>query len=127
MNILDEIVANTRAKVSIAKEKVSIDDMISTIHSTKIVKSKFKASLKHKDQAIIAEIKKASPSAGIISEDFDPVTKAREYKAFGASALSILTEEDYFLGSIQFLKDVKEVSDLPILRKDFIVDIYQIY
>ena len=127
MNILDEIVANTRAKVSIAKEKVSIDDMISTIHSTKIVKSKFKASLKDKDQAIIAEIKKASPSAGVISEDFDPVTKAREYKAFGASALSILTEEDYFLGSIQFLKDVKEVSDLPILRKDFIVDIYQIY
>ena len=127
MNILDEIVANTRAKVSIAKEKVSLDDMISTIHSTKIVKSKFKASLKDKDQAIIAEIKKASPSAGVISEDFDPVTKAREYKAFGASALSILTEEDYFLGSIQFLKDVKEVSDLPILRKDFIVDIYQIY
>ena len=127
MNILDEIVANTRAKVSIAKEKVSLDDMILTIHSTKIVKSKFKASLKDKDQAIIAEIKKASPSAGIISEDFDPVTKAREYKAFGASALSILTEEDYFLGSIQFLKDVKEVSDLPILRKDFIVDIYQIY
>ena len=127
MNILDEIVANTRAKVSIAKEKVSLDDMISTIHSSKIVKSKFKASLKDKDQAIIAEIKKASPSAGVISEDFDPVTKAREYKAFGASALSILTEEDYFLGSIQFLKDVKEVSDLPILRKDFIVDIYQIY
>ncbi len=73
------------------------------------------------------KLKKASPSAGVISEDFDPVTKAREYKAFGASALSILTEEDYFLGSIQFLKDVKEVSDLPILRKDFIVDIYQIY
>lgn len=127
MNILNEIVENTRAKVSIAKEKVSLDDMISTIHSTKIVKSKFKASLKDKNKAIIAEIKKASPSAGVISEDFDPVTKAREYKAFGASALSILTEEDYFLGSIQFLKDVKEVSDLPILRKDFIVDIYQIY
>ena len=127
MNILDEIVANTRAKVSIAKEKVSLDDMISTIHSTKIVKSKFKATLKNKDQAIIAEIKKASPSAGVISENFNPVTKAREYEAFGAAALSILTEEDYFLGSIQFLKDVKEVSDLPILRKDFIVDIYQIY
>ena len=127
MNILDEIVANTRAKVSIAKEKVSLDDMISTIHSTKIVNSKFKASLKDKDQAIIAEIKKASPSAGVISKDFDPVTKAKEYEAIGASALSILTEEDYFLGSIQFLKDVKEVSDLPILRKDFIVDIYQIY
>ena len=127
MNILDEIVANTKAKVSIAKEKVSLDDLVSTIHSNKIVKSKFKASLKDKDQAIIAEIKKASPSAGIISENFDPVTKAQEYEAFGASALSILTEEDYFLGSTQYLKDVKKISKLPILRKDFIVDIYQIY
>ena len=127
MNILDEIVANTKAKVSIAKEKVSLDDLASTIHSNKIVKSKFKASLKDKDQAIIAEIKKASPSAGVISENFDPVTKAKEYEAFGASALSILTEEDYFLGSTQYLKDVKKISKLPILRKDFIVDIYQIY
>ena len=127
MNILDKIVANTKAKVSIAKEKVSLDDLASTIHSNKIIKSKFKASLKDKDQAIIAEIKKASPSAGVISENFDPVTKAKEYEAFGASALSILTEEDYFLGSIQYLKDVKKISKLPILRKDFIVDIYQIY
>ena len=127
MNILGEIVSNTKAKVSNAKEKVSLDDLVSTIHSNKIVKSKFKASLKDKDQAIIAEIKKASPSAGIISENFDPVTKAQEYEAFGASALSILTEEDYFLGSIQYLKDVKKISKLPILRKDFIVDIYQIY
>tara|TARA_B100000683_G_scaffold207270_1_gene201127 strand:- start:757 stop:1506 length:750 start_codon:yes stop_codon:yes gene_type:complete len=127
MNILDEIVANTKAKVNIAKEKVSLDDLASTIHSKKIVKSKFKASLKDKDQAIIAEIKKASPSAGVISENFDPVTKAKEYEAFGASALSILTEEDYFLGSTQYLKDVKKISKLPILRKDFIVDIYQIY
>ena len=127
MNILDEIVANTKAKVNIAKEKVSLDDLASTIHSSKIIKSKFKASLKDKDQAIIAEIKKASPSAGIISENFDPVTKAQEYEAFGASALSILTEEDYFLGSTKYLKDVKKISKLPILRKDFIVDIYQIY
>ena len=127
MNILDEIVANTKVKVSNAKEQVSLDDLVSTIHSNKIVKSKFKASLKDKDQAIIAEIKKASPSAGIISENFDPVKKAKEYEAFGASALSIITEEDYFLGSAQYLKDVKKISKLPILRKDFIVDIYQIY
>ena len=127
MNILDEIVVNTKAKVNIAKEKVSLDDLASTIHSNKIIKSKFKASLKDKDQAIIAEIKKASPSAGVISENFDPVTKAKEYESFGASALSILTEEDYFLGSTQYLKDVKKISKLPILRKDFIVDIYQIY
>ena len=127
MNILDEIVANTRAKVSIAKEKVSLDDMISTIHSTKIVKSKFKASLKDKDQAIIAEIKKASPSVGIIAENFNPVEKAKEYEAFGASALSVLTEEDFFLGNSQFLIDVKAASQLTIIRKDFMIDEYQIY
>ena len=87
----------------------------------------FKENLINKDQAIIAEIKKASPSAGIISENFNPVEKAKEYEAFGASALSILTEEDFFQGSSQFLIDVKAVSKLPILRKDFIVDEYQIY
>jgi len=77
--------------------------------------------------SIISEIKKASPSAGLISKDFDPVAKAEEYESFGASALSILTEEDYFQGNIQHLIDVKAVSNLPILRKDFIVDEYQIF
>ena len=80
-----------------------------------------------RDRAIIAEIKKASPSAGIISHNFDPVLKSKEYESFGASALSILTEEDYFLGNIEYLKDVKATTSLPILRKDFIVDEYQIY
>ena len=80
-----------------------------------------------RDRAIIAEIKKASPSAGIISDNFDPVSKSKEYESFGASALSILTEEDYFLGNIQHLIDVKAITSLPILRKDFIVDEYQIY
>ena len=89
--------------------------------------SNFKKSLLNTDEAIIAEIKKASPSAGIISENFDPVSKAKEYESFGAAALSILTEEDYFLGSISYLVNVKKVSDLPILRKDFIIDAYQIY
>ena len=84
-------------------------------------------SLQNKAEAIIAEIKKASPSAGIISDNFDPVSKSKEYESFGASALSILTEEDYFLGNIQYLKDVKATTSLPILRKDFIVDEYQIY
>ena len=65
--------------------------------------------------------------AGVISDDFDPVKKAQEYEAFGALALSILTEEDFFMGSVEYLKDVKEVTSLPILRKDFIIDEYQIY
>ena len=101
--------------------------MSSKIDFENLKETNFKKSLQNKAEAIIAEIKKASPSAGIISDNFDPVLKSKEYESFGASALSILTEEDYFLGNIQYLMDVKAVTSLPILRKDFIVDEYQIY
>ena len=127
MNILDEIVANTKSKLEIKKSEIDIEELLSKIDDKSMEESNFKKSLLNKDEAIIAEIKKASPSAGIISEDFDPVSKAKEYESFGAAALSILTEEDYFLGSINYLLNVREVSDLPILRKDFIIDAYQIY
>jgi indole-3-glycerol phosphate synthase len=127
MNILDEIVANTKSKLEIKKSEIDIEELLSKIDNKWMEESNFKKSLLNKDEAIIAEIKKASPSAGIISEDFDPVSKAKEYESFGAAALSILTEEDYFLGSISYLVNVKKVSDLPILRKDFIIDAYQIY
>ena len=127
MNVLDEIVLNTKSKLEVIKSKTSLEELILQVNKLKIEKSNFKQSLTFKDQAIIAEIKKASPSAGIITEDFDPIRKAKEYELFGASALSILTEEDYFLGSIQYLKDVKTFSNLPILRKDFVIDEYQIY
>lgn len=127
MNILDEIVLNTKSKLEAKKLETPLEELISRVNKLKIEKSNFKENLVLKDQAIIAEIKKASPSAGIISEDFNPVTKAKEYESFGASALSILTEEDFFLGSIEYLIDVKAISNIPILRKDFIVDEYQIY
>ena len=127
MNILDEIVANTKSKLEIKKSRIGLKELLAKIDNKSIRESNFKKSLLNKDEAIIAEIKKASPSAGIISKDFDPVLKAKEYESFGAAALSILTEEDYFLGSINYLVDVREVSDLPILRKDFIIDVYQIY
>ena len=122
MNILDEIVANTRSKLEDKKRKEPIDDLLSKIDMDNLGESIFKRSLEGKSQSIIAEIKKASPSAGLISKNFDPVEKAKEYESFGASALSILTEEDYFQGNVQHLIDVKAVSNLPILRKDFIVD-----
>ena len=127
MNILDEIVLNTKSKLEAKKLETPLEDLISRVNKLKIEKSNFKENLALKEQAIIAEIKKASPSAGIISEDFNPVAKAKEYESFGASALSILTEEDFFLGSIEYLIDVKAISNIPILRKDFIVDEYQIY
>ena len=127
MNILDEIVSNTKSKLEYRKIQKSFDEIYSEISNKTFKKSIFKESLTNKTEAIIAEIKKASPSAGIISKDFDPVSKANEYEALGASALSILTEEDYFLGSTDYLKAVREITNLPILRKDFIVDEYQIY
>ena len=127
MTILNDIVKNTKAKLVEKKAAVSLDEIKLQLSKLDLPKGKFKASLTGKAEAIIAEIKKASPSAGIISENFDPIQKAQEYKDFGAAALSILTEEDFFLGSNQYLKDVKAITSLPILRKDFMVDEYQIY
>ena len=127
MNILDEIVAKTKSKLEEKKQGLSLEELSSKIDFENLKETNFKKSLQNKAEAIIAEIKKASPSAGIISDNFDPVLKSKEYESFGASALSILTEEDYFLGNIQYLMDVKATTSLPILRKDFIVDEYQIY
>ena len=127
MNILDEIIAKTKSKLEEKKQGLSLEELSSKIDFENLKETNFKKSLQNKAEAIIAEIKKASPSAGIISDNFDPVLKSKEYESFGASALSILTEEDYFLGNIEYIKDVKAITSLPILRKDFIVDEYQIY
>ena len=127
MTILNDIVENTRAKLKSKKAELPLAEIISKLNELNLPKGAFKESLLNKDQAIIAEIKKASPSAGIISEDFDPIKKAKEYEDFGASALSILTEEDFFQGSSQYLQDIKAITSLPILRKDFMIDEYQIY
>ena len=127
MTILNDIVENTLTKLDIKKSELPLTEIISKLNELNLPKGAFKESLLKKDQAVIAEIKKASPSAGIISEDFDPIKKAKEYEDFGASALSILTEEDFFQGSSKYLKEVKAMTSLPILRKDFMVDEYQIY
>jgi indole-3-glycerol phosphate synthase len=78
------------------------------------------------DIALIAEVKKASPSAGVLCPNFDPVRIARDYEAGGASCLSILTDESFFQGSLEYLKQVRQVVSLPLLRKDFIIDERQI-
>ena len=127
MSILEKIVANTKAGLVHKKAKLPLEQIKLSLESLDLPKSKFKENISSSDEAIIAEIKKASPSAGVIEEEFDPVKKAVEYEAFGASALSILTEEDFFMGSVDHLKDVKEITTLPILRKDFMIDEYQIY
>ena len=127
MNILDEIVSKKRKRVDEVKSQVSIEDIQNQLAKTHSLKSNFKKNLENQKQSIIAEIKKASPSAGIIAEDFNPILKAKEYEKMGARALSILTEEDFFQGSNKVLQEVKKITNLPILRKDFIIDDYQIY
>ena len=127
MSILEKIVANTKAGLVHKKVELPLEQIKLSLKSLDLPKSKFKENISNSDEAIIAEIKKASPSAGVIAEEFDPVKKAIEYEAFGASALSILTEEDFFMGSVDYLKEVKKITALPILRKDFMIDEYQIY
>ena len=127
MSILEKIVANTKAVLIQKKAELPIKQIKRSLEDLDLPRGRFKDNISNKDEAIIAEIKKASPSAGVIEEEFDPVKKAIEYEAFGASALSILTEEDFFMGSVDHLKDVKEITTLPILRKDFMIDEYQIY
>lgn len=127
MSILKEIVEKTIITINKRKELKSLTDLKSQIENLTLADPNFKKSLLEKDEAIIAEIKKASPSAGIISHNFDPVSKAKEYESIGASALSILTEESYFKGSSKYLEEVKRHTKLPILRKDFMIDEYQLY
>jgi indole-3-glycerol phosphate synthase len=127
MSILQKIVENTETNLAQKKAELSLEQIKTALDDLHLPRGRFKENISNKDEAIIAEIKKASPSAGVISEDFDPIKKAIEYEAFGASALSILTEEDFFMGSVSYLKDVKKITNLPILRKDFMIDEYQIY
>ena len=127
MSILQTIVTNTQANLIHKKAELPLEQIKSSLEDLDLPRGKFKDNISSKDEAIIAEIKKASPSAGVIEEDFNPVKKAIEYEAFGASALSILTEEDFFMGSVDNLKEVKKITSLPVLRKDFMIDEYQLY
>tara|TARA_B100001063_G_C16738576_1_gene543447 strand:- start:736 stop:1482 length:747 start_codon:yes stop_codon:yes gene_type:complete len=127
MSILQKIVTNTKANLIEKKAQLPLEQIKLSLEDLSLPKGKFKDNILNKDEAIIAEIKKASPSAGVIDEDFNPVKKALEYEAFGASALSILTEENFFMGSVNYLKKVKAITSLPILRKDFMIDEYQVY
>ncbi|MBL7091902.1 MAG: indole-3-glycerol phosphate synthase TrpC [Candidatus Omnitrophica bacterium] len=126
--ILDRIVEEKRKEIEKAKELFSLAELIKKSSSFIGQHRGFKDAVSQPDKInLIAEIKKASPSKGILREDFEPVEIARAYEASGACALSILTEEKFFQGSIGYLKTVREAVNLPILRKDFIIDEYQIY
>lgn len=126
-SILDEIIAYKRDFVATRKASVSMDVVIKSAEASPRPRSLFDRLAQDDDVAVIAEIKKASPSKGLIREDFDPVAIGAEYEANGASGISVLTDEKYFQGCDRFLEDVHRSVDLPVLRKDFTVDAYQIY
>lgn len=124
--ILDEIVANKRQEVASLRESTSLVSLKSQIRDLPAVRGFTEALCAHKP-AVIAEIKRASPSKGLIREDFQPVDIAQSYERSGATCLSVLTDSKYFQGSTDILVSARQTVDLPVLRKDFIVDEYQIF
>ena len=125
MSILKNILENTRLEVAVSKKTISLEKLRDMSGFQRQCFSLANA-LRHREVSIIAEIKKASPSKGIIRNDCDHFALAREYAENGASAISMLTDKKYFQGSINFISDVRASVTIPILRKDFIVDSYQL-
>ncbi len=129
MSILDTIVEQKRRQIArLPRRTVSVADLKAALDRRGGVRD-FADALRHPRSgsvALIAEVKKASPSAGLICPDFDPVRIAREYEAAGASCLSVLTDETFFQGSLEDLKRIRAAVSLPLLRKDFIIDARQI-
>ena len=124
--ILDRIVANKPAEIAAARARVSVAELERRIANLPPVRD-FRAALEQGDEIrLIAEVKKASPSAGIIRADFDPVAIARIYAQHGAACISVLTDEPSFQGHLGYLEQVRAAVDIPLLRKDFIIDRYQL-
>jgi indole-3-glycerol phosphate synthase len=125
---LDEIMEVKAQEVALAKAKVSLSELKARIADLDTPKD-FRGALNNSPHptALIAEVKKASPSQGLIRANFDPVAIADTYARAGADCLSVLTDEKFFMGSPEYLQAVRKAVDLPILRKDFVCDAYQIY
>jgi indole-3-glycerol phosphate synthase len=129
MNMLDKIVAEKKVEVTRLPERLLAAGDLRDALLEHGERRDFFAALQHPphgDIALIAEVKKASPSAGVICEDFDPVRIAKAYEAAGASCLSVLTDEKFFSGSLDYLRQIRAAVKLPLLRKDFIIDERQI-
>jgi indole-3-glycerol phosphate synthase len=129
-DILEKIVAVKREEVAAARKKKSLEAVREDAFS-RVLTRDFEAALRGKiaagQAAVIAEIKKASPSKGVLREDFIPADIAQSYAEAGAACLSVLTDRQFFQGEPDFLKQARASCDLPVLRKDFIVDAYQVY
>ena len=124
--ILDEIVSAKRKEIARAKEKLSAGELQRAIQDAPAVRDFFAPLAAGGSLKLIAEVKKASPSKGVIRQDFDPVQIALAYEAAGATCLSVLTDEPFFQGSLEYLRQIRAAVKLPLLRKDFILDSYQL-
>ena len=125
--ILDDIVSHKKQELERRKEAMPLAGLKDGRVLIENPRAFQEALTQSKDIALIAEIKEASPSAGLIRKDVDPVGIGRVYEGFGAAAISVLTDERFFHGSLANMKQVKEAVIIPVLRKDFIIDAYQIY
>jgi len=128
-NILQTILETKRKEVDQLHERFDLDDLKAGAAAAPRPRNFYSAVTKKPPRWVnlIAEIKRASPSAGLIRKDFDPLDIARQYAAAGASAISVLTDQEYFQGSLAHLQAVRQAVELPVLRKDFIIDPYQVY
>ncbi len=124
--ILDDIVADKREELAELKRLVPLVELKAESRDKEPTRD-FKGALTKDGVRIITEVKKASPSKGLIRADFDPVAIASIYEEYGAAAISVLTEKKYFQGDLKYLTDVKDAVSIPVLRKDFIFDPYQLF
>ncbi len=127
MTILDKLADHAKERVEAAKALISAADIADMAQSLATGNFEFENALKGEDISFICECKKASPSKGIIAEDFPYLKIAQEYEAAGADCISVLTEPKWFLGSNDYLKKIAETVNIPCIRKDFTVDEYMIY
>lgn len=125
--ILQEIAEATKVRVACEKKEVSLEEMKRQALATKKGEFSFEKAIKKEGIHFICEVKKASPSKGIIAQDFPYVDIAKEYEAAGGDCISVLTEPEYFKGSIKYLEEIKKEVHIPVIRKDFIIDEYMIY
>jgi indole-3-glycerol phosphate synthase len=128
-NILDHILEHKRGEVERQKQAVPLETLCARCEGLPKCRNFYRAVTKRSRRGlnVIAEVKKASPSAGLIRADFDPVEIARTYERCGADAISVLTDEKFFQGKLEYLTAVRAAVKLPVLRKDFIIDEYQVY
>ena len=127
VDILKQIVAKKKERILLAKQQLSQEDLIAKLIGLPATRGFKEAISKPKQISLIAEIKQASPSGGIICQNFNLEEIARSYQEAGVQAVSVLTEEDFFSGNLAYLNQVKNIFTGPILRKDFILEDYQVY